>query len=107
MPPAPPARKNPTGETETLVPAPATFVVRLPADAVLTIDDQPTASTSSWRRIVTPDLKQGKEYFYTLKAELVADGHKTVASQRVPLRAGQESEVVLEFPKVFEAQGMR
>ena len=66
----PKEEKNPkTG----MAPAPATLIVSLPADAKLTIDDSPTASTSAERTFVSPTLKPGQDYNYTLKAEMVRD----------------------------------
>jgi uncharacterized protein (TIGR03000 family) len=79
------------------MPAPATIVVSLPADAKLTIDETPTKSTSATRIFASPVLEPGKEYFYTLKAELNQDGKVTTASKRVSVRAGQETRVTLEL----------
>jgi uncharacterized protein (TIGR03000 family) len=44
------------------------FVVRLPADALLVIDDDKTTSTGEERRFRTPPLHVGGRYSYTLKA---------------------------------------
>jgi uncharacterized protein (TIGR03000 family) len=44
------------------------FVVRLPADALLMIDDDKTTSTGEERRFRTPPLHVGGHYSYTLKA---------------------------------------
>jgi uncharacterized protein (TIGR03000 family) len=78
--------------------APATIVVRLPADAKLTIDDNPTQSTSDERRFVSPPLPPGREFRYVLKASIVRKGETVTATQNVMVRAGKESEVTLEFP---------
>jgi uncharacterized protein (TIGR03000 family) len=79
-------------------PAPASILVRLPADAKLTIDDNPTQSTSGERRFVSPPLQPGKEFRYVLKASIVRGGETITATQNVMVRAGKESEVTLEFP---------
>lgn len=76
----------------------ATIVVELPADAKLTIDDQPTESTSGRRVFTTPDLEEGKEYSYTLKAEVVRDGRVQVITKKVAFRAGEEAQVTLDLP---------
>lgn len=78
--------------------APATLVVSLPSDAKLTIDNEPTTSTSSTRRFVSPDLLFGKDYEYTLKGEMLHDGKKIVAIKQVTVRAGEQVSAVLEFP---------
>ncbi|HVS40551.1 MAG TPA: TIGR03000 domain-containing protein, partial [Gemmataceae bacterium] len=76
-------------------PTTATIVVSLPADAKLSIDDQPTTSTSAQRVFVSPSLPTGKDFYYTLKAEITVDGKPTVVSQVVKVRAGEESRVTL------------
>jgi uncharacterized protein (TIGR03000 family) len=87
---------------EASVPAPATIVVSLPADAKLAIDDHLTASTSEARVFVSPELAPGKDFTYTLKAEIMRDGQKLTATERVSVRAGQETRVSLN-PSQFAA----
>jgi uncharacterized protein (TIGR03000 family) len=77
--------------------APAQLVVNLPAQATLTIADQPTQSTSAVRRFVSPALEPGKNYSYTLKAELERDGQKLTATKEVTVRAGETTEVTLDL----------
>jgi uncharacterized protein (TIGR03000 family) len=77
--------------------AAATIVVRLPADATLTVDDAATRSTGSLRTFVSPPLDSGKEYSYTLRAEEMRDGKKAVRKRDVKVRAGQTSEVNFDF----------
>jgi uncharacterized protein (TIGR03000 family) len=88
----------------TTGPAPATVVVHLPADARLTVDDQPTRATSDERVFISPPLQPGQNYFYVLRAELNRNGEKLTASQNVTVRAGQTSEVTLEFPRTGSNQ---
>jgi uncharacterized protein (TIGR03000 family) len=66
-------------------------VVTLPADAKLKVDGVATTSISSSRRFVTPALEPGKEYFYTLEAEVVNDGKLDVITRRVQVQAGRET----------------
>jgi uncharacterized protein (TIGR03000 family) len=94
-------KPKPDGE-ETA--APATIIVTLPADAKLTVDDNPTTSTSTTRVLVSPPLDPGKEFNYTLKGELLRDGKTVHASQRITVRAGQETRITLEFPTASVAQ---
>jgi uncharacterized protein (TIGR03000 family) len=79
-----------------LVPAPATIVVSLPADATLTIDDTATRSTSAVRVFTSPMLPVGQDFHYTLKAEYVRDAKPVVVSKEITVRAGQETRVTLD-----------
>jgi len=76
---------------------PAAIVVSLPADATLIFDDRATSSTSATRVFTTPDLTPGVEFSYTLKAELNRGGEIQVVSQKVVVRAGEETRVNVEF----------
>jgi uncharacterized protein (TIGR03000 family) len=78
-----------------MAPAPATLIVSLPADAKLTIDDSPTTSTSAERTFVSPALKPGQDYNYTLKAEMVRDGKTVNVEEKVTVRAGEATRVTL------------
>lgn len=71
----------------------ATLVVELPENAVLTVDDQATASTSTHRNFVTPQLPAGTDYRYTLKATFSVDGSQKTVEKVVTVRAGQETKV--------------
>jgi len=95
----PPAAKK---EKIEEVSAPATIVVNLPADAVLTVDGKATTSTSELRTFVTPNLEQGSDYVYTLRAEVVRDGRPVVETQQITVRGGQTTTV----PFVFSSQGV-
>lgn len=88
--------KKPEGSGQ--LSAPATILVNLPAEAKLLIDDHVTTSTSEQRRFASPALQPGKDFHYTLKAEMVRDGETVVATKKVSVRAGQETRVTLEFP---------
>jgi uncharacterized protein (TIGR03000 family) len=77
---------------------PVTLIVSLPADAKLLIDGYQTASTSGERTFVSPALKKGKDYYYTLKAELVRNGQAQTVTQQVKVRAGEETRVTLDIP---------
>jgi len=79
--------------------APATIVVSVPAEAKLSVDDVATQSTSATRVFASPALERGKEYYYTLKAEITRDGKSVTATKRVAVHAGEESRVSLDFPE--------
>jgi uncharacterized protein (TIGR03000 family) len=76
----------------------ATLVVNLPADAKLLIDGQATSSETAHRVFETPALETGREFYYTLQAQVVRDGKTEVITQRVTVRAGEATEVRLEVP---------
>jgi uncharacterized protein (TIGR03000 family) len=82
----------------------ATIVVTLPADAKLTIDDNPTTSTSGSRVFVSPALPPGKEYHYTLKAEAVREGKPVKVERTIAVRAGETTPVTLTLPPAGVAQ---
>ena len=80
----------------------ATIRVTLPADATLTIDGQPTRSTSADRAFVTPPLEAGKDFYYTLRAGFARRGETLIVERRVAVRAGQETSVSLGPPGASE-----
>ena len=77
--------------------APVSLVVRLPADARLTIDGYPTRSTAGTRWFVSPPLEPGKTYHYDLQAEVMRGGKRLTETRRVAVRAGQGSAVTMAF----------
>ncbi len=81
---------------------PATIRVALPADATLTIDGQPTKSTSADRWFRTPALEPGKVFHYTLRATVVRGDDTVSVERRVAVRAGQETDVALTLPGAAE-----
>ena len=85
-------KKKPKKE-ESRVPAPATIIVSLPADARLTVDGYQTTSTSSERIFLSPNLTPGYQYHYTLKAEFVRDNQPVTISKVVSVRAGSQSRI--------------
>jgi uncharacterized protein (TIGR03000 family) len=108
-PPAPPAMKAPESikkppaakppQPEARGPAPATLSVSLPPDARLFIDGAPTSSTSAARVFISPPLTGDDNYSYTLKAEVIRNGQTVTETQKVPVRPGETTNVVLlEFP---------
>jgi uncharacterized protein (TIGR03000 family) len=82
----------------TAIAAPATIVVELPADATLKVDGEATTSTSNVRVLVSPELQIGKEYQYTLTAQIVREGKPVQVERNIVVRAGEESRVSLTMP---------
>jgi uncharacterized protein (TIGR03000 family) len=91
-------------EGETRLPAPATLIVSLPAEATLTVDGAATTSTSATRVFASPDLPPDKEFYYTLKADMMRNGEKISTTKKVSVRGGQQTYVTLEFPSTTVAQ---
>jgi len=83
----------------------ATVVVELPADATMMIDNYVSDLTSDTRTFVTPDLVPNKDYYYTIKAEVMRDGRKVTQSQKIFVRAGRTTRV--EFGEMAEAAARR
>jgi uncharacterized protein (TIGR03000 family) len=84
------------GDEAQLTPAPAMLIVRLPAEARLTVDGEATTSTSARRVFSSPPLAPGKKYSYTLKAEFLKDGETVSVIKRVNVRNGALIRVNLE-----------
>jgi len=91
-------------DQESAGPAPATITVRLPAGARLIVDGAPTRSTSATRSFVTPELERGKDFHYTLEAQIVQNGKPVTLSKRVAVRAGEESQVTFDAASSSVAQ---
>jgi uncharacterized protein (TIGR03000 family) len=94
----------PNSGSVAAAPAPATLLVNLPADAVLTIDGARTTSTSAERVFRTPALEQGQDFEYTLEARVVRAGQEKVIKQRVTVRAGEQTTVRMEVPTTAAAE---
>ncbi len=83
----------------------ATVVVELPADATMMIDNYVSDLTSDTRTFVTPDLIPDKDYYYTIKAEVIRDGRKVTQSQKIFVRAGRTTRI--EFGSMAETAARR
>lgn len=90
-------------EAEAKEPAPATIVVRLPANAELRVNKNVSKLTSATRTFVSPPLNPGKDYYYTLEAAVTRDGQVVRNSVRVAVRAGEKKEVLLAIPEAAAA----
>lgn len=71
--------------------APAVVSIALPADAKLYVDGQLTRTIDkAVRTFSTPDLENGQEYRYTMKAEVIRDGVVQSETKTVIVKAGAE-----------------
>jgi uncharacterized protein (TIGR03000 family) len=93
-----PKPKTGTEESNLGSPTSATLIVTLPADAKLSVDGYATTSTSSVRRFITPSLDAGRDYYYTLKAEVMNEGKTEVITKRVVVRSGEVTQTTLSLP---------
>jgi len=71
--------------------------VRVPANAELWFGGDKTSQTGPMRDFVTPELKQDKDYFYTLKARWMEDGKAVERTKRVKVRPG--ANVMVDFQR--------
>jgi uncharacterized protein (TIGR03000 family) len=85
-------------KVEEAVGAPASITVRLPEDARLTVHGVECPLTSDTRAFDSPALVPGKEYFYTLKAEVVRNGRAIAQTRRATFRSGQSITVSFDDP---------
>ncbi len=83
----------------------AKVTVRLPEDARLYVDGVLCPLTSAVRTFETPKLEAGRQYFYTVKAEVMRDGKAESESRRVVVEAGKETTV--EFKDLVSVQAAR
>jgi uncharacterized protein (TIGR03000 family) len=77
----------------------ARLIVKLPADAELTIDDHLMQGTSDRRVFDTPPLQKGLTYVFKLKATVVRNGRTMTATRELLFKAASLSEVSFEFPE--------
>lgn len=78
----------------------ARLVVRVPDNARVTVDGEPTQSTGATRTFISPSLKPDQTYHYTVKATMNnADGEPITRTQNVQVWAGKTSEATFSFNK--------
>jgi uncharacterized protein (TIGR03000 family) len=71
----------------------AHVTVRVPQDARLTVDGVALPLTSATRTFETPRLEAGRQYYYTVRAEVVRGGQTRADSRRVVVEAGKDVDV--------------
>jgi uncharacterized protein (TIGR03000 family) len=77
--------------------APATILVNLPSNARLLVDGAATSSTSSQRRLISPALPTGRDFQYTLTAEIQRNGQAVRETRSITVRGGEETRVQFNF----------
>jgi uncharacterized protein (TIGR03000 family) len=103
LPPAPygdGAPMPPAGLSETRTsPNQAQFVVRLPADARLVVEDREIPGAGPVRVFVSPPLEPGKEYVYDLVIEMNRNGKVVSDRQTIRFQAGKTANVTFAEPR--------
>ena len=92
--------KKESGGEESMLSAPATIIVAVPAGAKLTIDGYEARATGNVRVFTTPALERHEEYSYTVKAEVTRDGRTVAQTKDVTVRAGEKSNVKFDLTEV-------
>jgi uncharacterized protein (TIGR03000 family) len=95
---AAPEKDKGAGGKSSQLDAPARLLVRLPADAVLTIDGKTTRSTSDSRVFQSPSLSYRGVHFYELQATVERGGMQVQVNRLVRVWAGETTEVNIEVP---------
>jgi uncharacterized protein (TIGR03000 family) len=91
----PPVLPVPCKEPPPAVKTPAKVSIAVPADAKVLFNGVAAAGSGESRVFTTPDLNPNQDYEYVLTAEAVRDGQTIAVSERVIVRAGQETKVTL------------
>jgi uncharacterized protein (TIGR03000 family) len=81
----------------------AKVTVLVPSDAKLFVDGTECPLTSSRRTFETPKLEAGRQYYYTVKAEVVRDGRPLSDTQRVVVEAGRQTTVDFKSLEAVQA----
>jgi uncharacterized protein (TIGR03000 family) len=100
-PPAPPAGgaaplPGPDGST-SLSRDSVLLAVQVPADAKVFVNDNATRSMGAQRRYMSRGLQTGREYTYTVRAEVTRDGQTLTETQVVRVQAGEISTLAFGF----------
>ncbi len=74
----------------------ARFLIRVPAEATVWIEDKPTSLTGPERQFVSPPLLPGKTYLYDIRARWQENGRDVEQKQTISLQVG--SDVKVRFP---------
>jgi uncharacterized protein (TIGR03000 family) len=104
LPPAPYGEGAPTplppalNETRTAE-SQAQFVVRLPENAKLVVEDREIPGTGKVRVFVSPPLEPGKDYLYDLVIEMNLNGKVVRDQQTIKFQAGKTANVTFPEPR--------
>lgn len=85
------------GESQAGEALTTSFSVHLPENATLKVDNHAVSQGGSERRLVTPPLRAGEAYLYTLTAEVERDGRRLAETKRIEFRPGETKVVRFDF----------
>ncbi len=74
---------------QAMAPTGAKLLIELPANAKLFIDGTPVKAAADVQAFHTPPLEPGRDYFYTVRIELMSDGQPLSQTRQLIVRAGQ------------------
>src|SRR5690606_17332830 len=79
-------------------PVKTALILRVPADAKVTLAGQPTSSTGEVREFATTRLAQGSEWMqYPVRVEIERDGQVLTQERMVAIKGGEVREVSFDF----------
>ena len=84
---------------------PVTLIVRLPKDSTLMIDGHKSSQRGTERAFLSPPLKPGKVYYYTLRATWKDADAQNQESRKVRVQAGERLVVDFTIPEPKRTSG--
>jgi uncharacterized protein (TIGR03000 family) len=94
----PQTSKNPAEQANT-----ATVMARVPENAMIWFNDEPTRQRGELREFDSPPLEIGKKYSYHARFVWFEEGHWVSETKEVPIAAGEMSCVYLTKPAAMAA----
>jgi uncharacterized protein (TIGR03000 family) len=91
------------GQAPSLPPDRATMVIKLPAEATLSIGSHPTKQTGPERLFESPPLPAGQTFKYVLTASWSENGRLKTATRQILVKAGQRVTVDFLAPEAADA----
>jgi uncharacterized protein (TIGR03000 family) len=77
--------------------ATAEIVAHVPAGTKLFVEGRATVQTGTVRHFETAELQPGRDYTYTIRAELDRGGQKLTREKKVTVRAGETKDLRFEW----------
>lgn len=82
-------KTNKKSGKQTMAPTGAKLLIELPTNAKLFIDDTPVKGAVDVQTFHTPPLEPGRDYFYSVRIEMMRDGRPLTQTRQIIVRAGQ------------------
>jgi uncharacterized protein (TIGR03000 family) len=84
---------------------PAQITLRVPADARVWFDGEPTRQSGTTRAFVSPTLAPGRAYVYMVRVRWEEDGDVVEKTRRLKIRAGEAVVLDCSGPGFLELRG--